>query len=247
MSKSQLREVLEECRRGQLPLGETMIAWKLATAEQVRAALRHQIAGALSELSRLERGGQRLFLERARGFERYATELTFELGEFAGELGEPTPPPAVRAPASPQALPEQAPQIASHVPIPKPQSRGDRMATVKETLPKIAEIDGFVGACIVDSNSGMTLGAVGGNGVDLEAAAAGNTEVVRAKRKTMKALNLSDQIEDILITLGKAYHVIRPLASNEALFIYVVLDRNKSNLAMARHSLRALEKELVVA
>lgn len=121
------------------------------------------------------------------------------------------------------------------------------MATVKESLPKLLEIDGCIGACIVDSNSGMTLGATGGAVVDLEAAAAGNTEVVRAKRKTMKALNLQDSIEDMLIALGKAYHVIRPLQSNESLFICLVLDRNKANLAMARHTLRGIEKELVIA
>lgn len=120
------------------------------------------------------------------------------------------------------------------------------MASVKEILPKLTEMDGFIGASVVDSNSGMCLGAVGGNGIDLEAAAAGNTEVVRAKRKTMRALNLRDTIEDILITLGSAYHVIRPLASNDALFMYLVLDRTKANLAMARHQLRALEKDLVV-
>jgi hypothetical protein len=120
------------------------------------------------------------------------------------------------------------------------------MANAKETLPKLLEVDGCIGACIVDSNSGMTLGAIGGNGIDLEAAAAGNTEVVRAKRKTMKALNLQDAIEDMLITLGKAYHLIRPLQSNDALFIYLVLDKSKSNLAMARHTLRNIEKELVV-
>jgi hypothetical protein len=121
------------------------------------------------------------------------------------------------------------------------------MATAKESLPKLIEIDGCIGACIVDSDSGMTLGSIGGNGVDLEAAAAGNTEVVRAKRKTMKALNLQDQIEDMLITLGKAYHLIRPLGSNDALFIYLVLDRNKGNLAMARHTLRQIEKELIIS
>jgi hypothetical protein len=120
------------------------------------------------------------------------------------------------------------------------------MANAKETLPKFLEIDGCIGACIVDSNSGMTLGSVGGNGLDLEAAAAGNTEVVRAKRKTMRALNLQDSIEDMLITLGKAYHVIRPLQSNDALFIYLVLDKSKANLAMARHQLRQIEKDLVV-
>lgn len=108
------------------------------------------------------------------------------------------------------------------------------------------EIDGCVGTCIVDSSSGMMLGAAGGGSVDLELAAAGNTEVVRAKRKTMNALNLGDQIEDMLITLGKAYHLIRPLTSNNALFMYVVIDRKNGNLAMARHQLAAVEKDLTV-
>ena len=120
------------------------------------------------------------------------------------------------------------------------------MANAKETLPKLMEIDGCIGCCIVDSNSGMMLGAAGGGPISLEIAAAGNTEVVRSKRKTMKALNMNDQIEDMLITLGRQYHLIRPLASNDALFIYLVLDKQRSNLAMARHQLQAIERDLTV-
>ena len=120
------------------------------------------------------------------------------------------------------------------------------MANAKETLPKLMEIDGCLGCCIVDSNSGMMLGASGGGPISLEVAAAGNTEVVRSKRKTMKALNLNDQIEDMLITLGRQYHLIRPLSSNDALFIYVVLDKSKANLAMARHQLTQIERDLVI-
>ena len=120
------------------------------------------------------------------------------------------------------------------------------MANTKDTLPKLMEIDGCLGCCIVDSNSGMMLGAAGGGVMSLEIAAAGNTEVVRSKRKTMKALNISDHIEDMLITLGKQYHLIRPLSSNDALFIYLVLDKSRSNLAMARHQLAIIEKDLVV-
>jgi hypothetical protein len=120
------------------------------------------------------------------------------------------------------------------------------MANAKETLPKLMEIDGCLGCCIVDSNSGMMLGASGGGAISLEVAAAGNTEVVRSKRKTMKALNLNDQIEDMLITLGRQYHLIRPLTTNDALFIYVVLDKQKANLAMARHQLTQIERDLVV-
>jgi hypothetical protein len=49
-----------------------------------------------------------------------------------------------------------------------------------------------------------------------------------------------------LITLGKQYHLLRPLSSNDALFIYVALDRNRANLALARHYLSNAEKELAV-
>ena len=122
------------------------------------------------------------------------------------------------------------------------------MATAKEALSKLVEIEGFIGACIVDSNSGMMLGAIGGGtgALNLELAAAGNTEVVRSKRKTMKTLNLNDPIEDILISLGRQYHLIRPLTSNDALFIYLALDRTRANLALARHHLGQAEKDLVV-
>lgn len=121
------------------------------------------------------------------------------------------------------------------------------MANAKDSLTKLGELEGFIGACIVDSNSGMMLGSLGGSGeLNLELAAAGNTEVVRAKRKTMKSLNLNDPIEDILITLGKQYHLLRPLGSNDALFVYVALDRKKANLALARHQLSGVEKDLTI-
>ncbi len=121
------------------------------------------------------------------------------------------------------------------------------MANLKDGLAKLAEIDGFVGACVVDSNSGMMLGSHGGgSSVNLEVAAAGNTEVVRAKRKTMAALALNDSIEDILITLGKQYHLIRPLTVKDGLFVYLVMDRAKANLAMSRHMLSEVEKALTL-
>jgi hypothetical protein len=119
---------------------------------------------------------------------------------------------------------------------------------IETALKEAMTIDGALGVCLVDWESGMSLGALGGGKyLDLEVAAAGNTEVIRAKMRTMESLRINDQIEDILITLGKQYHLIRLLKSargDQGLFLYLVLDRPKSNLALARHSLKRIESEL---
>lgn len=117
------------------------------------------------------------------------------------------------------------------------------MANIKQSMDELLSCDGAMCAALVDSSSGMIMGQAG-SGVDLEIAAAGNTEVVRAKLKTMRELGLNDVIEDILITLGKQYHILRPLSRKEGLFIYLVLDKSKSNLALARRKVSDVEKEL---
>ncbi|APR84215.1 Hypothetical protein A7982_09564 [Minicystis rosea] len=115
----------------------------------------------------------------------------------------------------------------------------------KAVLEALRTIDGYIGAALVDSDSGMTLGTDGGGGVlNLEIAAATNTEVVRAKRKAMKALNLRDEIEDILITLGQQYHLIRPMRGRPAVFLYLALDRGRANLALARLTLASVESTI---
>jgi predicted regulator of Ras-like GTPase activity (Roadblock/LC7/MglB family) len=117
------------------------------------------------------------------------------------------------------------------------------MATVTDSLKELVRLDGAMCAALVDANSGMMLGNAG-TGLDLELAAAGNTEVVRAKLRTMKTLGLNDSIEDILITLSKQYHIIRPVQAKSGIFIYLVLDRSRANLAMARRACQDAETSL---
>ncbi|ABW15535.1 hypothetical protein MXD62_00220 [Frankia sp. Mgl5] len=121
------------------------------------------------------------------------------------------------------------------------------MNSVDVALKESLEIEGATGVALVDFTSGMTLGKLSNiHNFDLEIAAAGNTEVVRAKIRTMESLGLQDTIEDILITLGRQYHLIRLLSSHtgRGLFLYLVLDKSRANLAMARHRLRTIESRL---
>src|SRR5580704_1612669 len=70
---------------------------------------------------------------------------------------------------------------------------------IEAALKEAMNIDGALGACLVDWESGMSLGAAGGGKYrDLDVAAAGNTEVIRAKVRTTESLRLDDTIEDIL-------------------------------------------------
>ncbi|MEZ4370521.1 MAG: roadblock/LC7 domain-containing protein [Polyangiaceae bacterium] len=115
------------------------------------------------------------------------------------------------------------------------------MANINESLQQLESLDGFVGASLVDSESGMVLGMQGGGDYQLELASALNTEVVSAKRRAMKKLGLGDTMEDILITLKDQYHIIRPLRNRPAVFLYLVTTRAKSNLALARMELAQVD------
>lgn len=109
------------------------------------------------------------------------------------------------------------------------------------------QIDGALGVALVDYTSGMALGtAGGGRDFDMSVAAAGNTDVVRAKLRTIELLNLQDKIEDMLITLDNQYHLIRPITSRSGagLFLYLALAKSRANLALARRQLRLIEENL---
>jgi hypothetical protein len=116
------------------------------------------------------------------------------------------------------------------------------MSSLDDALQQLLAIEGATGAAIVDYGSGMALAQGGNPSFDLGIAAAGNSNVVRAKLATMRDLGVTDEIDDILITLSSQYHLINVLNATGAngLFIYLVLDRATANLAVARRELAAI-------
>ena len=151
---------------------------------------------------------------------------------------------------SAQADAPQPPAAETPTDTSKLQKLKDRLgALMDKKLADIMAIDGALAVAIVDIESGMLVASSGNTkSLDLDVAAAGNTNVMRAKMKTMAELGLKEEIEDILITLSTQYHMIRPLSSEtgKGLFIYLALDKSKANLAMARHKLKIAEKGLEI-
>ena len=120
------------------------------------------------------------------------------------------------------------------------------MSQLDTSIQELLSNEGANGAALVDISSGMALASGGTPGFDLTVAAAGNSNVVRAKLKTMADLGLEAKIEDIMITLDSQYPLINVLNSSETtgLFVYLVLDRNAANLALARHKLNAIASRI---
>ena len=74
------------------------------------------------------------------------------------------------------------------------------MMNYDKAVADMLSVDGALAAAVVDCSCGMMLAGGGSPAIDLEIAAAGNTEVMSSKMKTMKMPGLNDSIEDMLIT-----------------------------------------------
>ncbi|WP_409485382.1 hypothetical protein [Arsenicicoccus dermatophilus] len=100
-----------------------------------------------------------------------------------------------------------------------------------------ADINGFMGASIVDLSSGMTLAARSDRpNFDLEVASAYNSEMVKGKYKTMRALGIESELEDMLLTLGDQLHLIKTI--NDETFLYLAAEKDKTNLALIRTTVK---------
>lgn len=113
------------------------------------------------------------------------------------------------------------------------------MALEKEVIAAFeriqSEVPGFIAASLVDLDSGMTLAVKSARpDFDLAAASAFNSEVVKQKHKTIRALGLNSTLEDILLTLSDQLHLIKLVGGGS--FVYLAADRGTTNLAIMRTS-----------
>jgi hypothetical protein len=120
------------------------------------------------------------------------------------------------------------------------------MANLRASLNEIMEIEGAVGAAIVDYDSGVTLGGKGGDTIDMELAGAANTHATLLIQELLHDNDLDEPIEDVLVTLGEQYHLTRFSEKHDTIFTYVILDRAAATLALARRQLVQIEANLTL-
>jgi predicted regulator of Ras-like GTPase activity (Roadblock/LC7/MglB family) len=138
---------------------------------------------------------------------------------------KPAQAPVVKAEPAVKAAPivEQAP-VAEVV---------DSRPSLENVLETLLSFDGALCVAVVDSDSGMILGKAG-SGIEMDLAAANASVILRARLASTKALGTKEKIDDMLISLSSQVQIIHPLPSNPTIFTYLIGDKSKSSLAMAR-------------
>jgi hypothetical protein len=69
----------------------------------------------------------------------------------------------------------------------------------------------------------------------MELAAAGASVILRARLASIRALGGQEKIDDVLISLTSQVQIIHPLPDKPSIFTYLIGDKSKSSLAMARY------------
>jgi hypothetical protein len=119
------------------------------------------------------------------------------------------------------------------------------MANVRTCLEEAMKLDGATGAVLIDLRSGKMLGLAGDSPcLDIEAAA--HADMVKAQFRVMASLGGHETIEDLVITMGTKYHVMRCIGGAGGLMLFLTLVRRQANLDSARARLGQIEAELVV-
>lgn len=106
--------------------------------------------------------------------------------------------------------------------------------SLESVLDELLAFDGSIGVALVDGQSGMVLGEAGSAG-NLGLSAAGASVILRARQETNRALGRAEEIADVLITLSSQVQIIRPLSKNSSLFLFLIGDKARASLAMARY------------
>jgi hypothetical protein len=146
-----------------------------------------------------------------------------------------------KAPTAKAAAP--APVVEEIVEVIPEAAAGDDRPSLEAVLEKLLSFDGAMCVAVVDSETGMILGKAG-SGVDIDLAASGASVILRARLASIKALGGEETIDDVLISLSSQVQIIHPLPRNPTIFTYLIGDKAKSSLAMARF--KAAEADLQI-
>ena len=164
-------------------------------------------------------------------------------GLFPFKVAELAKDPAA-APLNTPATPAHAAAAPALVRISRPVLDPAR---AKQALAEMLTLDGLLGCAVVDGTTGLVLARElrEDQPVDMDLAAAACAQVLRAHRQAARSMGLSEHTEEVMTSAGARQQVLRTVSHYPELFLVVLLDKQRTNLALARFKLMEVERSLV--
>jgi len=122
----------------------------------------------------------------------------------------------------------------------------------KRALAGMLGLDGLLGCAVVDATTGLVLARESRSAlqpdshiVDMDLAAAASAQVLRAHRQAARSMGMPEAIEELMTSAGPRQQVIRAVARHPDLFLVALLEKHRTNLALARFQLMEVERALL--
>ena len=117
-------------------------------------------------------------------------------------------------------------------------------ARSQRALSGMLALDGLLGCALVDALTGLVLACEARGDVHMDLAAAACAQVLRAHRQWARQMGLSDRLEEVMTSAGPRHQIMRTLSKHPDLCLVVLLDKKRTNLALARFQLIEIERGL---
>ncbi len=135
---------------------------------------------------------------------------------------------------------------------PAPAPAQPRPAALDPTRARLAlgsllALEGLLGAAIAEVTTGLVLARENRDEspiVDMDRAAAACAQVLNTQRHSARQMGLPEPADEMIVTAGPRQCVMRPLPRHPGLFVVMLVDKHRTNLALARFQMRDVERAL---
>jgi predicted regulator of Ras-like GTPase activity (Roadblock/LC7/MglB family) len=116
----------------------------------------------------------------------------------------------------------------------------------RQALASLLKLDGLLGCALVEAATGLVLAheTRDPESLDMELAAASCAQVLAAHRNAALTMGLTDPIDEVITTAGSRHVLIRALQRHADLVLVALLEKHRTNLALARFQLLEVERSL---
>ncbi|WP_374365506.1 hypothetical protein [Piscinibacter sp.] len=120
-------------------------------------------------------------------------------------------------------------------------------ARARQALVDMLPMEGMLGCAAVDATTGLVLARElrEDQPVDMDVIGAACSQILREHRQSSNAMGLGGPVEEIMTGTSARQMVMRVISRYPDIFVVCLLDRQRTNLPLARYKLLELDKALL--